>query len=77
MTTTVVVTLLALMIVAASAIFLGVRHSTLGRQLDIHRAFLEELFATSTEATVLLSANGEVLKVNMAFSDLFGTRKLR
>ncbi len=72
MTTTVVVTLLALLIVAASAIVLGVRHNTLGRQLDVHRAFLEELFATSTEATVLLSASGEVLKVNMAFSDLFG-----
>lgn len=72
MTTTVVVTLLALVIVAASAIVLGVRHNTLGRRLDVHRAFLEELFATSTEATVLLSASGDVLKVNMAFSDLFG-----
>ena len=72
MTTTIAVALLALVIVAAWAIVLGVRHRKVEQQLDLHRAFLEELFATSTEAIISLSASGEVLKVNMAFSDLFG-----
>ena len=50
----------------------GRRYRKVEQQLDVHRAFLEELFATSTEAIISLSASGEVLKVNMAFSDLFG-----
>jgi diguanylate cyclase (GGDEF)-like protein/PAS domain S-box-containing protein len=47
------------------------RHGSVERQLGVHRAFLEELFETSTEPILLLDRNGRVAQVNRAFTDTF------
>jgi diguanylate cyclase (GGDEF)-like protein/PAS domain S-box-containing protein len=47
------------------------RHGSVERQLGVHRAFLEELFETSSEPIVLLDRNGRVAQVNRAFTATF------
>ncbi len=72
MTTLVIVSLLALAIVTGVAIASQIRHRKVVEQLGVHREFLEELFSSSTDGIALLDERGHVLKINMAFSDLFG-----
>ena len=66
------VSLLALAIAAGWAIVLTVRQSSAARQISEHRAFIEELFATSTEGIALLDEAGRVIEVNGAFSEVLG-----
>jgi len=47
------------------------RHGSVARQLGVQRAFLQELFETSSEPIVLLDGEGRVVQVNGAFTATF------
>ena len=47
------------------------RYTTVERALGVHRAFVQELFETSSEAIVLLDDRGRAVQVNGAFTATF------
>ena len=47
------------------------RHGSVERQLGVQRAFLQELFETSSEPIVLLDTEGRAVQVNGAFTATF------
>ena len=50
---------------------IAARHGSVERQLGVQRAFLQELFETSSEPIVLLDGEGHVVQVNGAFTATF------
>jgi diguanylate cyclase (GGDEF)-like protein/PAS domain S-box-containing protein len=47
------------------------RHGSVARELGVQRAFLQELFETSSEPIVLLDSEGQAVQVNGAFTATF------